>query len=89
MNLDLDAFLAGLKFRTGTPDYAEGDTLDAYVTGRDAGGGVRVRIGDTVLRLPDADPALVDALVSIRVTSFDPAAHEGTAELVEVVTRPE
>ena len=89
MNLGLDAFFAGLKFRTGTPDYAEGDTLEVYVTGRDPGGGVRVRVGDTVLRLPDADPALVEALVTVRVTSFDADAHEGTAELVEVVVGPE
>lgn len=84
----LDAFLAGLRFRTATPAYEAGETLDAYVTGRD-GDGVRARIGDTVLRLPDADPALVDALVRLRVTSFDPEAHEGVAEVVEVLVQPE
>ena len=89
MNLGLDAFRKGLTFRTGTPDYAEGETLEAYVTGLDPGGGVRVRIGDTVLRLPDADPSLVDALVRIEVASFDAESHEGTAELVEVVAPPE
>ncbi len=89
MKLGFDAFLAGLKFRTSTPDYVEGDTLDAYVTGRDAGGGVRVRVGDTVLHVRDGDPALVDALVRLRVTSFDAGAHEGTAELLEVVADPE
>ena len=89
MNLGLGAFLEGLTFRTATPDYAEGETLESYVTGRDPGGGVCVRIGDTVLRLPDADPALVDALVRLRVTSFDAGSHEGTAELVEVVARPQ
>ena len=89
MNFGLGAFLEGLTFRTATPDYAEGETLEAYVTGRDAGGGVRVCVGDTVLRLPNVDPVLVDALVVLRVTSFDAAAHEGTAELVEVVARPE
>ena len=89
MNLGFDAFLSGLKFRTSTPDYVEGDTLDAYVTGHGAGGGVRARVGDTVLRIDDADPSLVDALVRLRVTSFDTATHEGTAELVEVVADPE
>ena len=87
--MNFDAFLAGLKFRTATPEYAEGDTLEAYVTGRDVGGGVRARIGDTVLHVSDGDPALVDSLVRLRVTSFDAGTHEGTAELVEVVADPE
>lgn len=87
--MNFDALMAGLRFRSSTPDYAEGDTLEAYVTGRDAGGGVRVRIGDTVIRMNDADPSLVDSLVRLRVTSFDADAHEGTAELLEIVADPD
>lgn len=87
--MNLGKLFAGWTLRTSTPDYAEGETIEAYVTGRDAGGGVRVRIGDTVLRVTDGDPALVDSLIRLRVTSFDPETHEGTAELVDVVAAPE
>ena len=87
--MNLGKLFSGWRFRTSTPTYAAGDTLDAFVTGRDPDGGVRVRIGDTVLRLPDADPRLVDARIRLEVTSFDADAHEGTAELLDVVRDPE
>jgi hypothetical protein len=87
--MNLGKLFAGWGFRTSTPTYAAGDALEAFVTGNDPAGGVRVRIGDTVLRLPDADPDLVDARIRLEVTSFDADAHEGTAKLVEVVRPPE
>ncbi|NHX36250.1 MULTISPECIES: DUF7513 family protein [Halolamina] len=76
----LDAFLAGLEFRTATPQYQPGDELPVIVTGRD-GDDALVRIGDTRLRLPDTDVA-VDEEVRIRVTAFDADRSTGEAELV-------
>lgn len=76
----LDAFLAGVTFRTATPQYSPGDELDAIVTGHDGDVAV-VRIGDTVLRMPDATVS-VDEEVRIRVTEFDDADSTGVAELL-------
>lgn len=75
-----DAFFEGASFRTATPQYEAGDELDVIVTGRE-GDDALVRIGDTVLRLPDTD-VVVDSEVRIRVTEFDADASTGTAELL-------
>jgi hypothetical protein len=48
-------------------------------------GVTRIRIGDTVLSLVDAEPDLIDRLVHIRVTDFDDAGATGRAELLAVV----
>jgi hypothetical protein len=76
----LDAFLAGLTFRTATPAYSPGDELEVIVTGRD-GEDALVRIGDTVLRLAGTEVA-VDEEVRVRVTAFDAEASIGEAELL-------
>ena len=76
----LDAFLAGLTFRTATPEYSPGDELAVIVTGRD-GEDALVRIGDTVLRLAGSEGA-IDEEVRIRVTAFDAENSTGEAELV-------
>lgn len=76
----LDAFFAGLTFRTATPQYSAGDELTVIVTGRD-GDDALVRIGDTVLRVADEDVD-VDEEVRIRVTEFDGDSSTGAAELL-------
>ena len=73
------AFFEGLTFRTATPQYEPGEELDVIVTGRD-GDDALVRIGDTVLRLPDTDVA-VDEEIRVRVTAFDADESAGEAEL--------
>ena len=75
-----DAFFEGVSFRSATPQYSEGDELTVIVTGRD-GDDALVRIGDTLLRLPETDVA-VDSEVRIRVTEFDAGASTGIAELL-------
>lgn len=82
MNLSLEKFLAGWSFRTRTPEYAAGDELVAFVTGRD-GDSLVVRIGDSRLMVPDTNGVLVDQRVKLRVTSFDADAHQGRAEVLE------
>jgi hypothetical protein len=44
-----------------------------------------VRVGDTVLRLEDGDPDLVDKRVRCRVTAFDEDAATGRAVHLETV----
>jgi len=80
----LDMFLAGLKFRSATPDFEVGDEVPVFVTGTSTSG-VRARVGDTVLELTDADPSLLDAKVKIEIESFDEETHRGTARVLEVL----
>ncbi|WP_129116799.1 DUF7513 family protein [Halegenticoccus tardaugens] len=77
-------FLAGWKFRTSTPAYEPGDELTAFVTG-DRGGAAVVRVGDTIIRLPDADPSLVERRIELRVVEFDAKTHEGRGEVLRVL----
>ncbi|XVH31057.1 DUF7513 family protein [Haloferacaceae archaeon DSL9] len=83
--MNLRKFLAGWQFRTRTPTFETGAEIDAYVTGYDTTG--RVRIGDSVLAV-DVDPSLVDARIRLRVTSFDADSKTGRGELLEVLDEP-
>ena len=80
----LDKFLAGLRLRSSTPSFEVGDEVPVFVTGR-TDDGLLVRVGDTVLELPDADPSLLDAKVRIEIESFDESTYRGTARVVEVL----
>ena len=84
--MNLEKLLAGWTFRTSTPAYEAGDELTAFVTGTN-GSAPLVRIGDTIIRLPDenVDGSLVEKRVTLRVTEFDPRSNEGTAELLAIV----
>ncbi|ELZ26072.1 hypothetical protein C474_20266 [Halogeometricum pallidum JCM 14848] len=79
---------AGLHLRTATPTYEPGEELVAFVTGAE-GSTLLVRIGDSVIELPDGDPALVDATVRFEVESFDAGTHRGRGRLLEVVEEAE
>ncbi|WP_144901266.1 DUF7513 family protein [Halobellus captivus] len=80
----LDMFLAGLRFRSSTPTFEVGDEVPVFVTDRGPSG-LRARIGDTVLELPDADQSLFDSKVQIEIESFDEETHRGTARVLEVL----
>ncbi|GAB6861466.1 hypothetical protein ACFR97_06445 [Haloplanus litoreus] len=82
--MNLGKFFEGWTFRTNRPTYAAGDELTAFVTGYE-NGVAQVRIGDTIITLPDADRGLGDTLVRLRVTAFDDADATGTGELLGVV----
>ncbi|MGQ4556258.1 DUF7513 family protein [Halobellus sp. GM3] len=79
-----EKLFAGFGFRTPTPTFEVGEEISAFVTGRDDDG-LRVRIGDTVLKLPDADPGLLDGKVRLEIESFDDELHFGTARVVDVL----
>ncbi|KAB1188554.1 MULTISPECIES: hypothetical protein [Haloferax] len=80
----LEKLLAGWTFRTATPSFEAGEVITAYVTHRDADG-FSVRVGDSVIRIGDADGVAVEAKVRLKVTSFDEATNEGTGDVVEVL----
>ncbi|WP_251343189.1 DUF7513 family protein [Haloplanus halophilus] len=82
--MNVGKFFEGWTFRTNRPTYAAGDELTAFVTGY-ADGVAQVRVGDTIITLPDADRGLTDTLVRLRVTAFDDAESTGTGELLGVV----
>jgi hypothetical protein len=82
--MNLGKIFEGWTFRTNRPSYAAGDELTAIVT--DYQNGVaRVRIGDTIITLPDAERGLADRLVRLRITEFDAGASTGRGELLGVV----
>jgi hypothetical protein len=80
----LDKLLAGWTFRTSTPVFEPGEVLTAHVTGSDSNG-LSVRIGDSLIRLPEANGLSVETKIKLRVTSFDENSYEGSGELVEVL----
>jgi hypothetical protein len=82
--MNLGKIFEGWTFRTNRPTYAAGDELTAFVTGYEDGV-AQVRVGDTVISLPDAKRGLGDTLVRLRVTAFDDADATGTGELLDVV----
>lgn len=78
----ISTLFANWRFRTTRPAFAPGDEIRAYLTSidPDSGEGV-VRIGDTVLLVPDAPAARLDELVPLRVESFDAQRSVGTARV--------
>jgi hypothetical protein len=82
--MNVRKLLAGWTFRTNRPSYSAGDELTAFVTGYEDGV-AQVRVGDTIITLPDADGGLADRLVRLRVTEFDAADATGSGELLGVV----
>jgi len=82
--MNFDAFFAGLGFRTATPSFDSGDEFIVVVTGSEGDTPI-ARIGDSVLRIPDAPRDSVQTKVRVRVESFDDADHTGTATYLETV----
>lgn len=89
MKQGLSAFFDGWHFRTSLPHVEPGDTFAATVSGFDDNRQEPfVRLGDTVLHIPEGKPEHTHCLVEIRVRSFDRDTHRGTAELLEVLKQP-
>ncbi len=78
----LTAFTEGLQFRTNKPSFEPGTEFTAFVTGYENETAL-VRLGDSVLRVPDAAPGLLDTQVRIRVEAFDDNDHTGRATVLE------
>jgi hypothetical protein len=82
--MNLRKFFEGWGFRTSKPTYAVGDELTAFVTGYEDGV-AQVRVGDTRISVPNAEPGLTESLVRLRVTAFDVEGATGEGELLGVV----
>ncbi|GAA0511326.1 hypothetical protein SAMN04488066_1048 [Halorubrum aquaticum] len=80
----LDKFLAGWSFRSSTPDYEPGDTIEVMVTG-EKGGEATARIGDSILRIEGAPDDAVDTRVLVAVETWDGSTHRGTGTYRETV----
>ncbi|WP_199174925.1 DUF7513 family protein [Halegenticoccus soli] len=80
----LDKYLTGWSFRTTHPSFEVGEEISVFVTGYENGTAV-VRVGDTVIRVPDAPDGLLDRRVRVRVTDFAENDHVGEAEYLETV----
>lgn len=78
-----ETFFKGFSFRSSYPDFEQDQEVSAYMTGydeeREAG---IVRVGDTILEVPDATPDLLDQELQLRITDFDQRTHRGRAEQV-------
>ncbi|WP_433628502.1 DUF7513 family protein [Halomicrococcus sp. NG-SE-24] len=80
----MEQFLKGVGFRTNRPVFEPGEEIEVYVTGYEGDAAV-ARVGDTVLRIPDAPRDALDKRVRLRVEEFDDNDHDGQASLLEVV----
>lgn len=79
----LQKYFKGWSFRSSTPDFEQGETIEVFLT--DGTGGPVARVGDTIIEVPDAPEEMIDDRVTVRITDFDPSDHRGTAEFVEKV----
>ena len=80
----LGKYLKGWSFRGTRPAFDVDEEIEVFLTGvRD--GDVIARIGDTIIRVPDADPSYVDTRCRIRITDFDDADHTGEATFLKKV----
>ncbi len=80
----LNRFLQGWEFRSATPSFEAGEEITAYMTGYmpEQNIGV-VRIGDSILTIPEAELENVDTLLRLEITSFDEARYHGKARIVD------
>jgi hypothetical protein len=80
----LGKYLRGWSFRTARPTFDVDEEIEVFLTGvRD--GTVVARVGDTIIRVPDADPSDVDTRCRIRITEFDDDDATGEATLLATV----
>lgn len=77
------------RFRSSYPTVTEGKVYEVWIGGHDPESGeLIVRLGDTVLRINRDDPTLVDELVTVEVTEYNPDNHEARAQIVKSTASP-
>jgi hypothetical protein len=79
-----EKYTKGWSFRTNRPTFAVGEEVELFVTGYEGDTAV-ARVGDTILRVPDAPQGVLDKRVKLRVEEFDGNDHDGRATLLDVV----
>ena len=80
----VDKYMAGWKFRTTTPDYDAGETIEVMITSM-ADGKAKARIGDSVLRIKDTPADSVNMRVLVEVDEWDTDDHIGEATYLETI----
>ncbi len=78
----LSKYLKGWQFRTNTPAFEPGESVELFVF--DVIDGTPVAsVGDTKLFIEDATPELAGTRAIVEITSFDDDEHTGSAKLLE------
>ncbi|WP_330630555.1 DUF7513 family protein [Halocatena halophila] len=78
----LEKYLKGWQFRTNTPAFEPGESVELFVF--DVIDGTPVAsVGDTKLFIEDAPPELAGSRAIVEITSFDDQEHTGSAKLLE------
>jgi hypothetical protein len=80
----VDKYMAGWKFRTTTPDYDAGETIEVMVTSMKEGK-AKARIGDSVLRIKDAPEGSINKRLLVEVDEWDTEDHIGEATYLETI----
>ncbi|RBI61058.1 hypothetical protein DMJ13_15105 [halophilic archaeon] len=80
----MEQFFKGVGFRTNRPVFEPGEEIEVYVTGYEGDTAI-ARVGDSVLRISDAPPDVLDRRVRLRIEEFDDNDHDGQASLLDVV----
>ncbi|WP_049984175.1 hypothetical protein [Halorubrum sp. BV1] len=79
-----EKFLAGWSFRSSTPAYEPGETIEVMVTGREGETAI-ARIGDSALQIGEAPADAVDTRVLVEVETWDAGERRGTGTYRETV----
>lgn len=78
--MSLRSWFSGVGFRSATPKFNPGDTVEVILTGYDRERDlVLARIGDTLLTVDGVGPGDVGDQHPVRITSFDEEQFTGEA----------
>jgi hypothetical protein len=80
----VEKYMSGWKFRTTTPDYEVGETIEAMITSM-PDGKAKARIGDSVLRIQDAPEDALNTRVLVEIDEWDTEDHIGEGTYLETV----
>lgn len=80
----VDKYMSGWKFRTTTPDYDVGETIEVMVTSM-MDGKAKARIGDSVLRIKEAPEGSENMRILVEVDEWDTDDHIGEGTYLETV----
>ncbi|MEF8881238.1 MAG: hypothetical protein V5A34_01780 [Halapricum sp.] len=80
----LQKWLAGWSFRTSTPDFEPGLTIEVMVTAVDDGHAT-ARIGDSTLRIDGAPADALYTRILVEIDAWDVDANAGESTYLETV----
>jgi hypothetical protein len=80
----LEKWLAGWTFRTRTPAFDPGRTIEVMVTAVDGDHAI-ARIGDSTLRIDDAPADALHTRVLVEIDAWDADTNAGESTYLETV----